>query len=355
LLDPPRPPSVSSATTFSEICERRALLEKVVAREETEALLRGKAVHEAIEDLLNLRPAVPSPDPWGVQGYLDRLAAWPLFKWLEPVPDGVERWFDHIPERMGRPGFWWNGKIDLISATTPGLGAEPCVLDWKTISAARKIKSEREAQKSLQLQIYCLVTGCRNAGFVWFTPSGPVSSTIVTFTEKELDHAWIWAYNHSLTIKARWGALADDGSNWQEVFAMAHPGHPLCCEKWCDYWDVCFNQEKVDMGSLQDAISVTGKYFTLEEFEKIGTATYTIRDITTVSMGKEEKEDKSVLFFVETPKGLVFNKSRIKQMTDLFPDTKKDYKDCGDKVKLVFDPTFKVNGKIGPMICIEAP
>lgn len=356
-LHPLRPPSISSAGTFSDICERQAFLDKIVAAPSSEAMERGKCVHAAIEEHMRIRMGEEverwtGPDPYGAAGYVARLLEWEEYKDLRPR--AVELWFCQIPGRMGRPGFWWNGKIDLVSATTPGLDG-PCVLDWKTIIAERKIKSPWEAKKSLQLQVYCLVTGVRNAGFVYFTPSGPVKSTIVTFTEQELDKAWLWAYNHSLVIRSRWAALDDDGGNWEEVFSMAAPGHPLCSEKWCDHWDYCFNQEKVDMGSLADAIGQTGKFFTVDEFEQIGTAVYTIRDIETVSMGKEgEKEDKSVLFFVETPKGLVFNKTRIKQLAALFPDKEKDYKNCGDRVTLTLD-TVKVNNQNFLMICIQEP
>ena len=219
-LYPLRPPSFSSADTFSDICERQAFLDKILGTSESEAMRRGSAVHEGIENLMRCArdtPGITSLSSWRrlapelsavAEPYVKRLLEWPGLGDLQPT--AVEQWFSMIPLRLGRPGFWWNGKIDLVSATTPGLDG-PCVLDWKTIAAERKIKWPSQARRSLQLQIYCLVTGVRHAGFVYFTPTGPVKEVIVTFTEQELDKAWLWAYNHSLVIRSRWAALDDDG------------------------------------------------------------------------------------------------------------------------------------------------
>lgn len=76
----------------------------------------------------------------------------------------------------------------------------------------------------------------------------------------------------------------------------------------------------------------------------------TIKDARNEEVG-QDKEEKQVLHFVETPKKLVINGARGEQLSTLFG---KDTEIIGQKVKLEVAPAA-VGNRTQIIICISAP
>ncbi len=288
----PKGHSFTRIDDFSQKCERqhayKAILGKWVT---TPAQARGTHVHDGFEEAArntlprNGTPALFPDDaldavikdpPKGplprkkFESYMERFR--PIFLNLKPAianaEPRVEEWFREIDGRAIR------GKIDLVSDHTPlfdqygrFLGAhieDPCIIDYKTTSNPRSIKDECQARKSLQLQIYSLATGIPRAGFIYFMPSGEPRGAFVHFTKSELALAKRWLHDTMDVIDARWddaaargfrahvdtpGPLPDDvlfreGRFYDiSTFSLASVGHPLCCEKWCEFYSRCLGRK----------------------------------------------------------------------------------------------------------------
>jgi len=193
-----------------------------------------------------------------LKDYADRML--PVFEHLHPMlgqngEPRVEEWFREAA------GMKLRGKIDLISKWTPtwdnygrvsGHKENMCVIDYKTTSNPNSIKTAAQARKSPQLWIYCLATGVRNAGFIYIMPSGEPRGSFVTFTESEIARAARWLSGTIASIDRQWEAAevsqetpdCHDGVNLDAtIFSLAEPGHPLCSEKWCSFWDRCLGSK----------------------------------------------------------------------------------------------------------------
>jgi hypothetical protein len=274
----PKRHSFSRLNTFAEICERRSAYDSLLKDwVDTPASKRGSHVHDALEQvakrMVNGETAVEAAEyiaehpPEGflkqpvLAGYLERAVV--ALEHITPIEGRVEQWFE---EAAGLPIV---GKIDLVSATTPvfdnyGLPTHSvpglCVVDYKTTGSPARIKDKWEAKKSLQLKIYCLATGARNAGFLWFLPSGPVKGTFVHFEEDDLAIAKLWLRHTLEVVQSRWDVAArprmgdhaplttDHLVEGYDLsgFSLAAPGHGLCNAKFCEHWDRCLGKKDSD-------------------------------------------------------------------------------------------------------------
>jgi hypothetical protein len=217
---------------------------------------RGSQVHTGFEQLCTLR-----------KEYGDWAKAYALMEEREiegPVPQ--EELFNYL--RRARPileeftplemEFWiekleykghsipFCGKIDLLAHTR---SKRECVLDFKTISSMSYAKSEFEARRSIQLQIYCFGTGARSAGFIYLPPRSPVELVSVDFTEAILDKGWQWLTHTVDTIEDRWARTPKGLPQDQppKGWAMAEPTHHFCTEK-CRFYNRCFKEVKDGQG-----------------------------------------------------------------------------------------------------------
>lgn len=275
----PKRHSYSRISTFAEICERQHALDALKGQwRESLASRKGQQVHDAFERAAALKrggrsadvavsivkgEAIPKGAPLdakGLAGYLDRFE--PILGALTPLAE--EQWFRSLPNVAPIVG-----KIDLVSGSMPQFDEygrftgekEPvrCVVDYKTTSNPRAMKSFEEARKSLQLQIYCLADGCRTAGFLYFLPSGDPRGVFVTFEDSELAHARRWLRDTIEVIDNRWKQAAAEGSDAESPvldkdgkpydvtpFALAKMGHPLCTAKHCDFYDECLGRKDED-------------------------------------------------------------------------------------------------------------
>lgn len=257
----PKGHSFSRLNTFTE-CERKAAFDALSEWKDSPAMAQGTDVHNGLEMAVNFMiegasaedaiAQVKEDDPHRIllerdarDDYLDR--ALPVLSVLRPT--SAERWFRRdsriAPAR---------GKIDVESSVTPVFGAtglptgevieEPCVLDWKTTKSPRNIKSEWEARRALQLQMYCLEAGVQRASFVYLLPSpAPVRGVAVAFTDEQLDTCERWLREQMKVVDSRWEeALLDDGRYDLSGFALSSPANALCSAKWCPYWDKCLGR-----------------------------------------------------------------------------------------------------------------
>jgi len=271
----PKKHSFSRMNTFADICERRHAFDALIPGDwDTPAIKRGNHVHDSLEQMANLMVAGESardaaeylaenpPEGYLKQkvlaGYLER--AVPVFELLDPIKGGVEAWFDDVE---GLPII---GKIDLQSMTIPVFDdhgrpshaiSGHCVIDHKTTASPARIKTKWDAKKSLQLQIYCLATGARTAGFLWYLPTGEVRGTMVDFSEDELAKAKLWLHHTTNVIQSRWQEAKTLGASGGgpgphlsgydlSPFSLAAPGHGLCNEKFCDHWEQCLGKAQKD-------------------------------------------------------------------------------------------------------------
>ena len=264
----PKNHSFSRISNFVEICERRHAFDALIKRSWNSApIKRGNHVHDMLEHVGILMSKGDSAvqaceriaevctegylKPHVAAGYLER--ALPVFELLAPKVGGLETWFEDVAQLP------IVGKIDMVSTQTPmfdGSGIpthfveELCVIDHKTIGSPARMKGQFEAKKSLQLKIYCLATGARNACFLYYLPTGAVRGVSVKFTEADLELAKLWLAGTLAVIDSRWVAakeLSGCGNGAPEVdgfnllpFALADaPGSGLCSPKFCDFWDQC--------------------------------------------------------------------------------------------------------------------
>jgi len=221
----PKNQSFSRIDTFVNKCERCHAWEALTPWKSSPAIERGSHVHAALESLgkMLLKPdctsrealatILPNP-PVGplkeanLKSYLVRGAE--VLEHLSPI--AVEEWFEKS-EKYPR----LVGKIDLVSAVTPitdsqgyitGSKSGLCVIDYKTTTSKAYAKSEEAARDSLQLQIYALIKGIRNCGFVYFLPEGPPFGVFVEFTDSELKVADVFLRDIMSVIEERWASAA---------------------------------------------------------------------------------------------------------------------------------------------------
>lgn len=269
----PKKHSFSRLNTFTDVCERRHAFDALIPGDWSSApIKRGNHVHAALEAMAihmtrgltaveaSELVAENQPDgslkPHVLAGYLEKSV--PVFEQLTPIKGKVEEWF----ERAG--GLAICGKIDLQSSRTPlfdpngricGSTEGHCVLDHKSIGNPARMKSAYECTQSLQLMIYCLATGAKNAGFLYYLPGiAPVRGVVVSFDEEPLRLMKKWLTTMLTVVDSRWveakrlsgcgnGAPEVSGFNLQP-FALARPGHGLCSAKYCDHWTRCLGKKE---------------------------------------------------------------------------------------------------------------
>jgi hypothetical protein len=138
------------------------------------------------------------------------------------------------------------GVIDLVNQHTPVPDAkgvvqswikdEPCVLDFKVVNSRRK--SQRDADLSAQLAIYCLETKVKTAGFYEIPRNleRPHHVRLKTFTDQELGEWQRWLACQCVGIQA----IHPQGP---EFFPMTKRSNPLCSQMWCPHWDRCYGKQ----------------------------------------------------------------------------------------------------------------
>jgi hypothetical protein len=249
--------SFSAYDQFANICERRFYYKYKLRRPEPPSvpLSVGILYHEALSAALQEPAAALDMD-----SFVERAKKTPMWAIDKPEIDLVQELqtnidrvrrdvFPHLKPRLieawatkanGCAGKY-TAKLDVLSDTTPvvdkkgvisGSHSQPCVIDWKTVSAAPK-RSGEVAGMSAQLALYCLETGVHNAAFVEIprSPAVPIATWVTSFDDYALRR---WARH----LDAQFAAMDTRGDN-PEAYKLAAPGHSLCCPKWCPYWAEC--------------------------------------------------------------------------------------------------------------------
>jgi hypothetical protein len=250
--------SFSAYDQFANICERRFYYKYKLRRPEPPSvpLSVGILYHEALAAIMHneafefaaLRPMlekIKKMPTWAsdksdadllkeIEVNLERVST-QIMPHLKPRL--IEAWATKANGCAGK----YTAKLDVLSDTTPvvdkkgvisGSHSQPCVIDWKTVSAAPK-RSGEVAGMSAQLALYCLETGVHNAAFVEIprSPAVPIATWVTSFDDYALRR---WARH----LDAQFAAMDTRGDN-PEAYKLAAPGHSLCCPKWCPYWAEC--------------------------------------------------------------------------------------------------------------------
>jgi hypothetical protein len=278
-------PSFTRIDTFSN-CPRQ-YAEDVIAgpTPSTPAMERGSHLHNCLEvaakkwleldcpspgqawakalDLISSAPPEGVLSQQEIESYLRRASD--VVGPLIPVKGGVEAWFDDVGVAHGLPLLPIRGKIDLISETgllTSEMARAfdvvdgPAVIDYKTISGEHKIKTSWEARRSMQLKIYCLATGLKRAGFVYFPPKSECRAMFVEFSDEDLQTAHRWltktldamleCWRRFFRCYVQWGeTINSENRNW-EAWPLAHPDWYLCSPKWCGHYDNCIGAKSAE-------------------------------------------------------------------------------------------------------------
>jgi hypothetical protein len=245
-------PSFSSLNEFIH-CQLKHFLDCSTPRQpDTPPQARGKHVHNllqfAAERVLGgstwkeglqegLDANLPGPCPLK-RTELQAYVFTELADWLEPwTPIQAEEWIEW-PFDDGEAETLIVGKIDLQAhkerspLLTPLL---PTVLDYKCVGHAGRVLSEADAQRSLQLKLYCLFKDTDRAGFVYILPTGRILTRMVSFNREELTQTRTWL---ALTLKALRNC-------WKTgVWAPAAPDHPWCSARHCPHWNACLGNGK---------------------------------------------------------------------------------------------------------------
>ena len=276
----PKNHSFSRMDTFLNKCQRAHAFDALIPEVKKNAILaKGSHVHDGLECLANLMikegmtaleaaEEVATNQPEGYlkepefANYMHRGAE--VFQYIKPVV--AEEWFElRIPDEVGQPKLV--GKIDLRSSVVPGfdhnglpatiLKEAQCVLDHKTTGNPKNIKSHYEAKNSLQLRIYCMVTGARHAGFLYYLPTGPVRGVVVEFSDEDIELTRKYLQENMQVIDWRWmeakrvsgcgnGAPEVHGFNLRPFSLSPTPGYGLCQAKYCRHWDQCLGRKDSD-------------------------------------------------------------------------------------------------------------
>lgn len=235
--------SFSRFDTFSR-CELCYALDAILPRTpSTPAQARGSHVHDLYEFLARRRlqgriwaDETLWEEVLEVEGplsenarrvYVDKIRPW----LSEQRIVSAEEWIRGIRWGEERLAQTFAGKIDLVTETEDG---EQTVWDYKTIGNSRKIKAKWEANRSLQLRIYCLATGARRAGFIYLQKTKPPVVVCVEFTDEELAATFTWLRTQEDVIEQRWRE-----GGW----ALSSPESALCSAKWCPHWELCLGAD----------------------------------------------------------------------------------------------------------------
>lgn len=260
-------PSFSRWDNFSNRCERLYALDILFPVPfGSPAQARGAQIHDLFEGFLRRVRA----SGYDVQkAYTDyREVSWPegprktrgeLEPFLEACASLVEKWGRkvlHVEEWINVvDGMPWSGKVDLV---IDHLEHGPMVVDWKTCATTTWAKSENEARRSLQLQVYCLAMDVRRAGFVYLPNSAAPLERFVTFTEAALERTKTRLRALQATIASRWQAaglavatndrgmpcLVRDQRGTVDLTPFAEAGSemPWCSKKHCQQWGNCLGR-----------------------------------------------------------------------------------------------------------------
>ena len=100
---------------------------------------------------------------------------------------------------------------------------------------------------------------------------------------------------------------------------------------------------------VSDAKALQPGFFTIDEVRTVGGLNLTIKELKReVVAGMQGEREESVLYFLDSPKKIVLNKTRNDQLEDLHgPD-----EPAGKKVRLEVD-AVKVRNRTIEMICIR--
>jgi hypothetical protein len=249
--------SFSRVNTFSEICELRYAYDLIHPEtEESFALARGSHVHtiaEVIAQGASTHDAVLAASTRG-HNAIGQDAALAYAKQIKLAlkawkPRRIEEWFRSVGDVL------FIGKIDLeglVNLAEVGLSEEeqwePAINDWKTTASTRNCKQQWEAERSLQLQIYCAARGVRVAGFTYLFQSS-FRQVFVRFTDEQIERCLSWLEKQTVTIEGRWGECwpnvppESDGYINTDEFSLARFDHPLCCKAYCRHWDRCLGKD----------------------------------------------------------------------------------------------------------------
>lgn len=258
-------PSFSRWDHFSNRCERLYSLDILFPQPfGSPAQAKGSQIHDLYE--MYLRKV--REHNYDAKAAFDAMleAEWPvgprppekLEPYLVTCRDLVISWgsqVKHVEEWINVvDGMPWSGKIDLV-IDDPDHGLT--VVDWKTCATLTYAKTEREARKSLQLQVYCLALDVRRVGFVYLPNSAQPREVFVTFTDEELELAKVRLRAMKETIEGRWRAagfelgvdergmsyLASSPKNVDlSPFAQAGTDMPWCSAKYCSQWANCLGR-----------------------------------------------------------------------------------------------------------------
>ena len=99
---------------------------------------------------------------------------------------------------------------------------------------------------------------------------------------------------------------------------------------------------------------IPSKYLTKYQLGDQQAALYTISNLRTENVGTEDEEvEKVVIFFDETPKGFVANKTNLNTLIAIYGE---DYEGwVGKKIVVYFDPTIQYGGKLVGGLRLRAP
>lgn len=93
-------------------------------------------------------------------------------------------------------------------------------------------------------------------------------------------------------------------------------------------------------------------YFKAENFKE-GPRTLTIKSAALEKPSRESDEERVVLYFEEDERGLVLNKTRYDELSEIFGSHNTD-KFVGGKIDLYYDPNIKFGGKKVAGIAVRA-
>jgi len=265
-------PSFSRWDNFSNRCERLYALDILFPQPfGSPAQAKGAQIHDLFEGFLRRVRASgydvqkAYTDYWGISW-----ASWPdgprerkeLEPFLTTCMHLIEKWGRkvlHVEEWINVvDGMPWSGKVDLV-IDHPEHG--PMVVDWKTCATTTWAKSENEARRSLQLQVYCLAMDVRRAGFIYLPNSAVPLERFVTFSEDALERTKTRLRALQATIASRWKTTGlhvltnergmpyiTDVQEGLEIdltpFAEAGSEMPWCSKKHCHHWSRCVGRKR---------------------------------------------------------------------------------------------------------------
>ena len=231
-------PSFSRLEQFTD-CERRYLFDLLYPEPTSPAQAHGHRVHAQLERLVAGKPL-----PEGEDVLPQSLAGMQAWDELEAQAAATEVWVDRV---RGLP---FSGKIDVVAEDHAGDGF---VVDWKTTKNMMNAKSQYEARRSLQLQIYCLALGVTRAVFVYLPHAGGYHLRDVDFSQEELEISYRRLKYLVGAVRSRWaqagaeddpaGGIVQPEELSIEPFSVAKADYTFCKPRWCSHWARCLGKE----------------------------------------------------------------------------------------------------------------